>query len=148
MKKTILAAIMVTASTFATYGHAMEEHQHGDGSYGNVSTLSGLSLNNGERWEMDAHTRTMTKQIQKAFFSADHTTLEGLKAVGKTLEQQMQELIAGCTMSGKAHEQLHVFLSQHIPTIEALATSDNYTTARDNAIRLKGQLDTYQKHFK
>lgn len=148
MKKSVSVSLMALSVTFATYGYTAEEHSHGHDSHGSITIASGLSLNNGERWEMDDHTRTMSQMMQKTFLAADHSTLEGLNAAGTTLEEQMQELITGCTMTGNAHEQLHVFLSEHIPTINALAKADEYPIARENAIRLKGQLETYQKHFK
>ncbi|WP_029134895.1 hypothetical protein [Sedimenticola selenatireducens] len=148
MKKSILVALMALSATFANHGYTAEEHSHGHDSHGSVATQTGLSLNNGERWEMDDHTRTMSQMMQQTFFAADHSTLGGLNAAGTALEQQMEKLITGCTMTGKAHEQLHVFLNEHVPTINALAKADDYASARENAIRLKGQMETYQKHFK
>lgn len=148
MKRSILVALLALSSTFAAPGYAAGEHSHGDAGHGAITTPSGLSLNHGERWEMDDHTRALSRQMQETFFSADHSTLEGLNAAGRELEQQMQKLIAGCTMTGKAHEQLHVFLNEHIPAINALAKAEDYPAARENAIRLKGQLETYQRHFK
>jgi len=148
MKKIILVALMTLSTTFATYGYTAEEHSHGHDSHDSAAAPANLSLNNGERWEMDDHTRTMSQMMQKTFFSADHSTLEGLNTAGTTLEQQLQELITGCTMTGKAHDQLHVFLNEHVPTINALTKAEDYASARENAIRLKGQLEAYQKHFK
>lgn len=148
MHKSILVALVALSTTFAPYGYTADEHSHGHDSHVSAAAPANLSLNNGERWEMDDHTRAMSQKMQKTFFSADHSTLEGLNTAGTALEQQLQELIAGCTMTGKAHDQLHVFLNEHVPTINALAKADEYASARENAIRLKGQLETYQKHFK
>lgn len=148
MKTSILVALMALSTMLSTHGYAVEDPSHGHASHGSVATPSGLGLNNGERWEMDDHTRNLSQQMYQTFYSADHSTLEGLNAAGRALEQQMQKLVAGCTMTGKAHEQLHVFLNEHVPTINALTNADDYASARENAIRLKGQLETYQKHFK
>lgn len=148
MKRSILVALLTLSATLTTYGYAAEQPGHAHDSHASVAASADLSLNSGERWEMDDHTRAMSQKMQETFFTADHSSLEGLNAAGSTLENQMQELIAGCTMTGKAHEQLHLFLNEHIPTIDALSKADDYASARENAIRLKGQLETYQKHFK
>lgn len=148
MKKTVLTALLALSATLATQGYTAEEHGHGHDSHASAATSTGLSLNNGDRWEMDDHTRNLSRKMQETFFTADHSTLAGLNAAGASLEQQLQELISGCTMTGKAHEQLHLFLNDHIPTIDALSKADDYATARESAIRLKGQLETYRKHFK
>ena len=39
--------------------------------------LDGLSLNNGRRWEMDDHTRSVFAKMAASFLSADHQSLEG-----------------------------------------------------------------------
>ena len=152
MKRSILCLLTAVFTAFAMQGysaeeHSTEEHSHGHQSHGAATALPGLSLNNGERWQTDDHTRMLSQTMRKTFFAADHTTLEGLNSAGTLMGQQVQELIAGCTMTGAAHDQLHLFLNQHIPTINALKAATDYSVARDNAILLKGQLETYRKHF-
>lgn len=106
-----------------------------------------LSLNNGKKWQMDEHTRKMSKAMQKTFFKASHADLASLKSLAGKLDSQMNKLIQGCTMTGKAHDQLHVFLSEHIPTISAMKAAKDYQSARGLAIKLKGQFEAYKKYF-
>lgn len=148
MKKRLLIPLLFISAILSGGAFAADDHSHGHEAQGAENGLTGLSLNHGQPWEMDEHTRTMSKQMRETFFSGDHGSLEGLTSMGTELEHQMQDLIKGCTMTGQAHDQLHVFLNTHVPTINALATADNYKVARENAILLKGQLETYQKHFK
>lgn len=145
MMRSILFVLTAVFTTLAMPGYSAEEHSHAHQAHD--TALPGLSLNNGERWQTDDHTRMLSQTMRKTFFAADHTTLEGLNTAGTLLGQQVQELIAGCTMTGEAHDQLHRFLNQHIPTINALKAATDYSVARDNAIQLKSQLETYQKHF-
>ncbi|MCW8905923.1 MAG: hypothetical protein OQL28_01635 [Sedimenticola sp.] len=148
MNKRFLIVLLFLSTTLAGNTFAADDHSHGHDSHAAETGLSGLSLNNGQAWEMDEHTRTMSKKMRDTFFAGDHGSLEGLTSMGTELERQMQDLVKGCTMTGQAHDQLHVFLNSHVPTINALAQADNYKAARENAIRLKGQLETYRKHFK
>jgi len=148
MKKRFLIPLLFLSATLTGGAFAADDHSHGHEAQSAETGLAGLSLNHGQPWEMDEHTRTLSKKMRDTFFAGDHSSLEGLTSIGAELEHQMQDLVKGCTMTGQAHDQLHVFLNSHIPTINALAKAENYDAARENAIRLKGQLETYQQHFK
>jgi hypothetical protein len=151
MKKIVIAASLaviplISAGTGST---AYAQNQgHGHGHHASATEISGLSLNHGERWKMDEHTRTMLVEMEKAFFASDHSNQAGLNAAGAELKAQMDQLIAGCTMDGAAHSQLHLFLSEYIPTIDRLARAENYTAARKEAIALKGHFSTYKQYFR
>lgn len=151
MKKIFIAAALA-AIPFISSGTSSAiaaDHAHGHGHAQHASTAgSGLSLNQGERWEMDAHTRDMLLQMEETFFAADHSSQAGLNAVGVKLKGQLDKLIAGCTMHGAAHDQLHLFLTDYIPTIDRLADASDYEKARAAAIELKGQLETYKHYFR
>ena len=154
MKKNIPVILISLSISLFIFGcteklHVIQgerSHEHGD--HGGEAAVSGLSLNNGERWEMDNHTRIISLKMEKTFFDADHSTQTSLNAVGAKLEAQLDELIAGCTMDGEAHNQLHTFLAGYIPTINDLAKAKDLDTARNSAIKLKGHLETYKKYFK
>jgi len=152
MKKSILAIFLCTS--LAMFGCTKKQHvtHEGDGhehsNHGSEIAVNRLSLKNGERWDMDGHTRAMLLKMEKTFFGADHSTQSGLNAAGAKLEKQLDDLIAGCTMHGEAHDQLHIFLSDYIPTIRHLAKAEDYDAARGSAIKLKGQLEMYKKYFK
>lgn len=51
-------------------------------------------------------------------------------------------------MTGESHDQLHVFLAGYIPAIKGLANAENYDTARNSAIKTKGNLEVYKRHSK
>lgn len=145
----ISLVISLFAFGYSVSSHASDEsHSHGHSEHAGEATAGGLSLNNGDRWEMDDHTRKMSSKMEKTFFGADHSNQASLNALGGQLETQLGELVNGCTMSGEAHNQLHIFLSDYIPTVKNLANAKDYETARNSAIKLKGNLETYKKHFK
>lgn len=145
----LLFSISFFAFGFAEKSHATDDaHSHGHSEHAGKMMARGLSLNNGVRWEMDEHTRKMSLKMEKTFFAADHSNQASLKAMGTQLDTQLSELIKGCTMSGEAHDQLHIFLSDYIPTIKSITNAEDYETARNSAIKLKENLQAYKKHFK
>lgn len=151
MKKIVIAASLaliplISAGTGSIAYAQNQSHSHGQ--HASVSEGSGLSLNHGERWEMDEHTRTMLVKMEKVFFASDHSTRAGLNTAGAELKAQMDQLIDGCTMDGEAHNQLHLFLSEYIPTVDHLAQAGDYATAREEALVLKGHFETYKQYFR
>ena len=148
MKKTIAISLMFLTTAYLPYVYAEDKHSHENSNHDASASLPGLSLNSGNKWEMDQHTRVMSQKMKQTFLDADHSTQEGLNAVSVKLKVQVEELIVGCTMKGKSHDQLHVFLNGHIPTISALNKAGDYSSARASAIKLKGQFEEYNKFFK
>jgi len=124
------------------HGHAHDQHANSD------ATALQLVLNDGERWQMDEHTRKMMAEMEAVFAAADHANQASLNAAGRTMAQQIEDLVVGCTMDGKAHEQLHIFLGDYIPTVNALASAEGPEQASELAHNIQAQLDNYRKHFK
>ncbi len=151
MKRIIIAvslSIMPVLLTGAGQLAYAQDHSHGHGHHASEVGISGLGLNHGQQWEMDEHTRAMLVKMEATFFAADHSSQAGLNAAGADLKVHLDALIAGCTMAGEAHDQLHVFMSEYIPVIDLLAQAGDYAAARGAAIDLKGHFGTYKKYFR
>ncbi|MDT8377155.1 MAG: hypothetical protein RQ867_10535 [Mariprofundaceae bacterium] len=151
MKKIAIAASLAVIPLISAGagGSAYAQNQeHGHGHHDSAAEIDGLSLNHGERWEMDEHTRTMLIKMEETFLASDHSSQAGLNAAGSELKAQMYQLIAGCTMYGEAHGQLHVFLSGYRPAVDRLAQAGDYAVARQAAIELKGHFETYKQYFR
>lgn len=149
MKRIIIIVSLSIIPVFSVgAGQLAYAQDHSHGHHASEVGISGLGLNHGQQWEMDEHTRNMLLKMEATFFAADHSTQVGLNAAGAELKVHLDALIAGCTMDGEAHDQLHVFMTEYIPTIDRLAQAGDYAAARDAAIRLKGHFGTYKKYFR
>ncbi|MFT6395500.1 MAG: hypothetical protein ACJAYU_000242 [Bradymonadia bacterium] len=111
------------------------------------SALAGLHLNSGARWMMDEHTRGMFVAINATVASASMTSIEDSAQAAQTLDGQLQQLVAGCTMDGSAHDELHKFLVAYIPAIGQLAEADSVETANESMTAVKALLAEYALHF-
>lgn len=140
---------LVALVTFfiASFSLAANNLDHKHHTHKAKAAIENLKLNHGHKWAVDSHTKKMAVEMKNSFFSASHADLSSLKKLGETLLTQKDKLIAGCTMTGKAHDQLHVFLQSHIPAIIALKDADNYQAARSQAIKLKGQFALFEQFF-
>ncbi len=73
-------------------------------------------LDDGKKWQMDEHTRASVGRVDGLVAGAG----DDLGALADALDAEIQVLIKGCTMTGPAHDQLHVWLMALIPRIEGL----------------------------
>ena len=73
-------------------------------------------LDDGKKWQMDEHTRASVGRLGGLLDGAG----DDLGALADAFDAEIQVLIKGCTMTGPAHDQLHVFLMAFIPRVEGL----------------------------
>ena len=130
--------------------HSHEEHM----SHATDSTVesktneahAALELNGTERWETNPE---MLPFIQKqetllADFSPEEKSYSDL---GKEMQEANEELIKSCTMEGKSHEILHVWLTEHMHALDALASSTDKVQGENALHSLKTSMSTYHKYF-
>ena len=94
------------------------EHDHGHSETHDDSTQLQISLNDGSKWQMDEHTRSMFKAMASRVKTGGDT-----RSLGGGLQTDLDKLIQGCTMTGEAHNQLHVFLTAYIPAVHEVSES-------------------------
>ena len=125
---------------------SLEERQPQKAEHKKADGIDGMSLNNGEKWEMDNHTRQSFAQMAELFLNIDIASLNNgeLKSQGITLQKNLDNLITGCTMEGEPHDQLHIFLMGYMPEVEELSNSGS----QENAQNIQYYLENYFKYFK
>ncbi len=146
--KTIFNLIFAISMLFfvvACGGHK-EEHTHSHDASAIADSNFGLTLNGTEKWQMDDHTRAMFAQMSERWKSINPDALPAneLKMTGADLRRDVDSLIAGCTMQGAAHDELHTYLTAFIPAVEALSQQGQEEQAR----KVDTLLALYPRYFK
>lgn len=127
--------------------HAHDEH-HEDHAHATPGKgIADLKLNNGQKWAMDTHTRELIQQMHETTAKATISSPKDGQKIGATLDHQLHTLMQGCTMTGPAHDQLHLFLSEFMPAVSALKATESNDEAQEKIDRLKAMLMTYDEHF-
>ncbi len=133
----VLLFLMVT-NVQAVFGQQHSEHKHTDHSQHQSQEITHPKLNQGAKWVMDDHTRVMFIAMkQKVDTGGD------LQAMGAELNDDLQKLIQGCTMTGAAHDQLHVFLVPYMTSVKALSETGSKAAYSE----VKQALQDYKKYF-
>lgn len=119
--------------------HAAEsedKHHHGD-------HTGMLSLNNGEKWIADDHTHSLVTEMKSELSDFDQSTEKDYKVLSDSLTHQLNVLIAGCTMKGPAHDELHKWLVPVTENVKALSVTKEEATVNE----LKTSLESFDKYF-
>jgi flagellar biosynthesis component FlhA len=106
-----------------------------------------LRLNNGNLWE--ANTETTEGINNMIILMNSFSEKENKKAyltLRKGLEKEFGTIIAKCTMTGEAHNQLHKFLIPMKELFEGL-NSSNIENLKANVYKINNHLAKYSKYF-
>ncbi|MFW5447148.1 MAG: hypothetical protein ACKE8G_03325 [Methylophagaceae bacterium] len=148
-----LFAILIMSLCLISCGDSSDEmtsdghQQHSALETGEVdySKIADMMLNNGQKWQMDEHTRSILAEMKTNITSIDisSSTTEELVALGKELTSQLDNLIQGCTMVDAEHDQLHIFLTGYIPALAELTE----TGCTESAEKVRHYLNNYNNYF-
>lgn len=109
-----------------------------------------LDLNNGERWvvspPMLVPIRRMQQRIARvvepgAGATVDHAVL------ADSLFVDLDALVAGCTMEGKAHAELHDWLMPHMQLVQELEGTKDSAQARSILQQLAASSSEFDRYF-
>jgi hypothetical protein len=87
--------------------------------------LTFLSKDAGKPWTTDAHTRaTIAAMAAAVSDAAGDVSPARTAALGQRLQELRDQLFAGCTMEGPAHDALHGYLGVLLPAVQAMTGTD------------------------
>lgn len=107
-----------------------------------------LQLNNGNLWEANLETTAgidNMKLLIKSFTERDN--MEAYAEVKQNLEKEFGTIIAKCTMTAEAHNQLHKYLIPMKDLFDGLAASD-LEIRKASLNKINTHLEEYTKYFK
>ncbi|NKB68857.1 MAG: hypothetical protein GKR89_17465 [Candidatus Latescibacteria bacterium] len=141
----ICALLWLAACGHGTDDHGHTSHKTADQAH---TTELALKLDNGAKWQVDAHTRQAAKKIVKLVDeSAGLKTAAEARALATALDKELAELIKGCTMTGPAHDQLHVFLTAFFAPVGDLQEQTDLDQLQEGQKDLAALLVAYREHF-
>ena len=143
-----LAALTCIFLCLAGCGHHSDDHaQHEAGHESHASELQ-LTLDEGKKWQVDEHTRLSAARITEILSGAEAIhSADDARALAEQLDGELKNLVNGCTMTGSAHDQLHVVLVALFPKVEALKNKTDVADLRGVRAEIGSVLATYESHF-
>jgi hypothetical protein len=106
-------------------------------------------LNNGAQWIPNIETTQGVSRMLKLVSSQiDAEDLTLYSEIGKTLNLEMKTVFAQCTMQGKGHDQLHLFLIPLVKQFRGLEHVETEEEAINKLAAIKTHLNGYTTYFK
>lgn len=106
-----------------------------------------IELNNGEKWkvvpEMLVHIRNMENDVIS--FAKDEQ--KDYQTLAHQLETNIDLLTSNCTMTGKAHDELHKWLLPYIDLVDELSEAKNETEAEKQFQSIQSSFKTFNQYF-
>ncbi len=106
-----------------------------------------IELNNGQKWkvvdEMMEHIRNMEKDV----VSFNGSSLNDYQTLSLKLEKNIELLTSNCTMTGKAHDELHKWLLPYIDLVDELSNTKNKKESAEKYTELKESFKTFNLYF-
>lgn len=137
-----LGALLTFALALAPVAARDHDHAH---PHDDASTLT---LNEGQKWIADSHTyeaaQTMMDLVDAVPAKASAKTL---RALGEDLNEELQGLIRGCTMTGPAHDQLHTWIEGLSPDLQSLMKAQDVTQGKAALENVSRHLEAFETHF-
>ena len=81
-------------------------------------TTEALGLTEGQKWTVDQNTAMHIKSMEINLENFKGTTVAEYQTLATSLKQNTDDLIKNCTMTGKAHDELHKWLLPHISLVK------------------------------
>lgn len=127
-------------------GHLAEQAIEAD--HSGPDTGMSLKLNDGKKWQVDAHTRSSAADMTDLLRNtAPVGSVEDARALAVALDEKLKGLIQGCTMTGPAHDELHVFLVALFPRVEKLKNGSDPAELHTVQQEIVALFDGYEQHF-
>lgn len=142
---TLAAALLVSGTSLAT-DIAVHDHDHGNAPFE-------LQLNNGEKWEIDAHLSKAMSDISLVMReSIDTIHKDQLPAaeyvpLADQINDSVAYMVANCELPPEADAQLHMVIAQLVTGSDKMAGNNLDATPRDGAVQVLGALEAYEQYF-
>lgn len=152
--KNSLLMLLPLAFFIAGCGHSHDEkaHDHHDAQaeeahHDHGATAEAIQLNNGEKWEADEHTRSVAERM-KTEVSNFEVGKDDHKVLADSLTNQLNVLVAGCTMKGPAHDELHKWLVPYTENVKDLSSTQDAGEASEIVGKIEESLNSFGEYFK
>lgn len=138
-------------NTEATEQHSEASHeQHPDNAsiiYSNT-WVSDMQLNDGDKWQANIETNEGVLKMQNALKTHPTATIDDYHKLAVQLNETKNDVVKKCTMTGKSHDNLHIWLLPLIEKIDALLKTEKIEEAADIKLSIEESINGYYNYFK
>lgn len=112
-----------------------------------VADSTEISLNNGQKWQINVEMKPFISDAERLLESYISDSSKDFKRLSAQLSQKDAALIKSCSMTGRSHEELHLWLHPHLELVAALGKAKSPEQAERLVQRLEQSFAVFHQYF-
>ena len=120
----------------ATVEHE-HEHEHGEH----------LELDNGKKWKVEPHMMVFIRNMEQATMKQSNTGKPSHQELAEYIDGQLDSLTSNCTMTGKAHDELHKWLLPFIDLADLYLNEQDETEKAQLHTQIIDSFESFNTYF-
>lgn len=107
-----------------------------------------IELVNNEKWEVNKEMMVHIKNMESDIEAASHQPSPNYEELGSKLDENIGLLTSNCTMTGKAHDELHKWLLPFIDLVKDLNAADSKEDQKQSFEAIQESMNEFNTYFK
>lgn len=137
-----IAAISLTLMTISCTNQSESEN-----SESNKNTYN-IELVNNEKWEVNEEMMVHIKNMESDIEAVSNQSSPNYEELGSKLDENIGLLTSNCTMTGKAHDELHKWLIPFIDLVKELNAADSKEDQKQSFEAIQESMNEFNTYFK
>jgi hypothetical protein len=107
-----------------------------------------IELNKGKKWIVDAEMMKIIREMESSIQNHTSNTNKNYNALSEDLQLKIEELTSNCTMTGKAHDELHKWLVPYMELVDELYEADEESKQAETFKEIQESFVMFNQYFK
>lgn len=107
-----------------------------------------IELVNNKKWEVDKEMMLHIRNMESDIVSSSNQSSPDFDKLGSKLDKNIGLLTSNCTMTGKAHDELHKWLLPFIDLVEELNSADSAEEQKESFDAIRESMNEFNAYFK
>ena len=106
-----------------------------------------IELNNGQQWKVDERMMTHIRNMEKDIFIFSKSGQKDYKSLADKLQTNLDLLTSGCTMEGRAHDELRKWLLPFMDLVKDFSSTKGDDFAVNQFEKIQSSFITFNHYF-
>lgn len=140
--------IYIVAISLGVLFTGCSNNEKSDDSSDSVKNSYNIELVNNEKWEVNKEMMVHIKNMEKDIETPSNQSHPNYEELGAKLDEHIGLLTSNCTMTGKAHDELHKWLLPFIDLVKELKTADSKVKQKQSFEAIQESMNEFNTYFK
>lgn len=113
-----------------------------------VKNTYDIELVNNEKWQVNKEMMVHIKNMESDIEDVSNQSSPNYAELGSKLNTQIGLLTSNCTMTGKAHDELHKWLLPFIDLVKELNAADSKEEQKQSFEAIQESINEFNTYFK